>query len=127
MSFRHTIFGEIGQSVDTHGIIKSRDNIEIKGINMKKIIVILMLVFVVMSLTGCLPGDKIMGDEPDGFFSGVIHGWLAPLSLIISWFKDDVRMYEVVNSGFWYDFGFYISIIGGFGTITFTRGRKKDN
>lgn len=92
---------------------------------MKKVIILLIMILVIISLTGCFPGEKVVGDEPDGFFSGVIHGWLAPLSLILSWFKDDVRMYEVVNTGFWYDFGFYISIIGGFGGIAFSRKRKR--
>lgn len=88
-----------------------------------------MLVFILaISLTSCFPGDKETGDEPAGFFWGILHGWIAPISLILSLFKDNVRIYEVINSGFWYDLGFYMAIVGGFGTLTFSRSkRRKDD
>lgn len=92
---------------------------------MKKIVVILMVMVVVVALTGCFPGDKVAGDEPAGFLWGILHGWIAPLSLFLSIFKDNVRIYEVVNTGFWYDFGFYIAIISGFGGISLSRRKKE--
>jgi hypothetical protein len=34
-------------------------------------------------------------------------------------------MYEVHNSGFFYDLGFYMAIISGFGGLSLNRKRKK--
>jgi hypothetical protein len=45
-----------------------------------------------------------------GFWRGLLHGVLAPITFLISLFTDRVSMYEVHNSGHWYDFGFLIGI-----------------
>jgi hypothetical protein len=75
---------------------------------------------------GCFPGGGSYSPiEPAGFFSGVWHGWIAPLSLIVGLFKDGVRIYEPYNTGWWYDFGFYIAVIAGFGGIALSRRGKK--
>ncbi len=92
---------------------------------MKKAVLLIIIFVLVMSLTSCFPGDKVVGDEPAGFIWGILHGWIAPLSLILSLFKDNIRIYEVVNTGFWYDFGFYIAIISGFGGLSLSRKKKE--
>jgi hypothetical protein len=46
-------------------------------------------------------------------------------SLIVGLFKDGIRIYEPYNTGWWYDFGFYIAVIAGFGGIALTRRKKK--
>jgi hypothetical protein len=53
------------------------------------------------------------GDAP-GFWLGLLHGAIAPFSLIASFFYD-VRMYAFPNSGWWYDFGFFLGIAGAAG------------
>lgn len=76
-------------------------------------------------LLSCLPGDgKATPADPAGFFSGVWHGWVSPISLIVGIFDHRIRVYESANSGWWYDFGFYIAIVGGFGGLALTRKRK---
>jgi len=50
--------------------------------------------------------------EPAGFFSGIWHGLLAPWSLIGRWFIDDIVMYAIPNTGWFYDFGFLVGLIG---------------
>ncbi len=91
----------------------------------KRVVVLLLLVVV---LAGCLPGDGASSpDEPAGFFSGVWHGWIAPISLIVSLFNEDIGIYEIYNTGGWYDFGFYIAIIGGFGSLRLFRSKKDDD
>jgi len=35
-----------------------------------------------------------------------------------------VRLYEVNNVGWLYDFGFYMAILGGFGGLSLTRRRR---
>jgi hypothetical protein len=89
------------------------------------IVLILTLLF---ALSGCVPGDgSYSQDKPAGFFWGVWHGWVAPISLILSLFNDSIRIYETANTGWWYDFGFYISIISGFGGLSlFRKKNKKD-
>lgn len=98
---------------------------------MKKKIALLILigVFLMAVLTGCIPGDGTYSpDQPAGFFWGVWHGWIAPISLIIGLFKDGIRVYEPMNTGWWYDFGFYIAVISGFGGLSLSRKKnaKKD-
>jgi hypothetical protein len=91
--------------------------------------IVLLLVIVVsllFFLAGCLPGDGTnTQDKPAGFLWGIWHGWLAPVSLIAHFFDKEIRIYEVNNSGWLYDFGFYISIIAGFGGLSLSR-KKKD-
>ncbi len=80
------------------------------------------MLVIVLLLAGCLPGDgRASAFNPSGFFSGVWHGWIAPFSLIIGIFNHSIRVYEVNNTGWWYDLGFYIAIISGFGGISFSR------
>lgn len=79
-----------------------------------------------VSLASCLPGDgKATADKPAGFFSGVWHGWIAPVSLIVGIFDAKVRVYEKANSGWWYDFGFYAAIVGGFGGLALSRKARR--
>ena len=81
-----------------------------------------------LTLTGCVPGDgRNTEEEPAGLLWGVWHGWIAPVSLIIGLFNSSIRVYEVMNTGWWYDLGFYLAIVGGFGGLSFTRSkwRKK--
>lgn len=95
---------------------------------MKKTVpLLLILICVPVFLSGCIPGDgKHTNEKPAGFLWGVWHGWIAPLSLILSIFKDNIRIYEVNNTGWWYDFGFYAAIISGFGGFSLTRKKKSD-
>ncbi|MEC0092624.1 hypothetical protein [Paenibacillus macquariensis] len=89
-------------------------------------ILMTVMLLLIMSLTGCVPGDgKNTVDDPAGFFWGVWHGWIAPISLIVGLFKEDIRIYEIYNNGWWYDLGFYIAIISGFGGISLSRSKKK--
>lgn len=94
--------------------------------NLKKILLMgLMLVALVALLTSCAPGDGANSVEhPAGFFSGVWHGWIAPISLVISIFNPNIGIYEVHNVGFWYDFGFYMAVISGFGGLALSRKKR---
>ncbi len=93
---------------------------------MKRMKIWILLALVAALLTGCLPGDGRHTDaEPAGFFWGVWHGWIAPISLIVGLFKAGIRVYDPANIGWWYDLGFYIAIISGFGGLSLTRRRRK--
>ena len=91
---------------------------------MKRFIPILIILSVFL-ITSCLPqAASAFPEKPAGFLMGIWHGWMAPLSLIISLFNDNVRIYDTYNTGWWYDAGFYIAIISGFGGISLTRRKK---
>ena len=93
---------------------------------MKKKIFISILILAIIILTGCVPGDKTSTlENPAGFFWGVWHGWLAPISLIVGFFNRDIRIYEVFNKGWTYDLGYYIAVISGFGSVALKRREKK--
>jgi hypothetical protein len=99
---------------------------------MKKKLLLLTIISASMlfALTGCIPGDgTYTSDKLAGFFWGIWHGWISPISLIIGLFDKSIRVYEVANTGWWYDFGFYIAIISGFGGLSLSRRKrsKKDD
>jgi hypothetical protein len=86
----------------------------------KKTLIILFL-FIVLAIISCTAGPNELANaimkegEPSGFWLGLWHGFIAPVTFIISLFKDTISIYEVYNNGGWYDFGFMIGImvIGG--------------
>ena len=93
----------------------------------KQILFFLLILVIVFTSFSCFPqnGGSIR-DTHAGFFTGVWHGWIAPLSLIVSIFSHSVRIYEINNTGWWYDLGFYIAVIAGFGGIAFSRKQKEE-
>ena len=93
----------------------------------KRIIFAFILVALAIIISGCFPGGQHPEwERPAGFLMGIWHGWIAPLSLIISIFDHSIRVYETYNTGWWYDFGFYIAIIAGFGSISLVRKKKEE-
>jgi hypothetical protein len=65
--------------------------------------------------------------EVAGFWLGLWHGLIAPVTFVISLFTDNVNIYEVANNGNWYDFGFMIGVSSAFGGGVFggSRGRRR--
>jgi hypothetical protein len=91
-----------------------------------KVVLVLVIISFLICLSGCAPGGgSHTSDNPAGFFTGIWHGWIAPLCLILGIFNPSIRVYEAVNTGWWYDFGFYIAIIGGFGSFSLIRKKHK--
>lgn len=50
-----------------------------------------------------------------GFWLGLWHGLIAPITFVLSLFKDDIGVYEVHNNGRWYNFGFIFGLMIIFG------------
>ncbi len=69
------------------------------------------LIFVVSS---CAPGPNDLEKTPNavgkvaGFWKGLWHGFISPVTFVISIFSKSVRFYEVHNNGGWYNFGFVL-------------------
>jgi hypothetical protein len=80
---------------------------------------------VMLVLAACAPGASpdvgVAGPDGEvaGFWLGLWHGIIAPITFVISLFTDNVNLYEVHNNGNWYDFGFVLGagilFGGGFG------------
>jgi hypothetical protein len=80
----------------------------------------------VLLLSACAPGGgRYTLIEPAGFPAGIWHGWIAPVTLVVGLFNRSIRVYETLNTGWWYDFGFYIAVISGFGSLSLARGRRR--
>jgi hypothetical protein len=98
---------------------------------MKKIFIPILLVLVVLLFAACAAGPNEMkssGDEVAGFWLGLWHGLIAPITFIISLFNDNVNIYEVVNNGGWYNFGFILGVMiifGGGGGGSSRAARKR--
>jgi hypothetical protein len=81
---------------------------------MKKFLVPAAVLAVLLILASCAPGPNELEKTADadgktaGFFMGFWHGLIAPITFVISVFSKGVRLYEVHNSGFWYNFGFVL-------------------
>jgi hypothetical protein len=62
------------------------------------------------------PGPNPTVNTPDaqgriaGLGLGVWHGFISPVTLVISFFNKDVQMYEVHNIGNLYNLGFFLGV-----------------
>jgi hypothetical protein len=56
------------------------------------------------------------GAKPAGFWAGLWHGLISPITFLVSLFNPGVRIYETNNRGRFYDFGFIIGVSGAFGS-----------
>lgn len=78
----------------------------------------LMTLAGMLLLSSCAPDTNTVvgtGENPAGFWIGLWHGIIFPVTFVISLFTDDVNIYEVVNSGNWYDFGFILGVMMSLG------------
>lgn len=95
---------------------------------------LLTIVALLALLTGCAPGRNPAVGEPDsdgeiaGFFAGLWHGIIAPITFVVSLFVESVNIYEVHNSGAWYDLGYLLGLsasLGGSGGAAGRSSRRK--
>jgi predicted small secreted protein len=75
---------------------------------------VMLIVLVALLLAGCAAGanpDVGVADAAgtlSGFWQGLWHGFISPVTFVISLFTERVNIYEIHNSGNWYDFGFVV-------------------
>jgi hypothetical protein len=103
------------------------------GRDVSKIFILIALALVVALTVGCAPGPNALANSQDeegniaGFWQGLWHGIIAPITFIISLFSSNLHMYEVHNNGAWYNFGYLIGmsiILGGGGGGAARRSRR---
>jgi hypothetical protein len=54
--------------------------------------------------------------KPAGFWAGVWHGLICPITFLVSLFNPRVRIYETNNRGRLYDFGFLMGASSALGS-----------
>lgn len=89
---------------------------------------VLLAVLLALLLAACTatqpPRDPSLATP--GFWFGLWHGLVSPVTFIVSLFVENLRIYAYPNAGLWYDFGFMLGI-GGFsgGIFAGSRGRRR--
>ena len=101
---------------------------------MKTALLLAGAVLLCILLAGCAAGPNQLAKSADregkvaGFWLGLWHGLIAPVTFIISLFSKSVQMYEVHNNGGWYNFGFLLGMLillgGGGGGAAARRSRS---
>jgi hypothetical protein len=96
---------------------------------LRQLSIIFLCVFILIIVTSsCAPGNTRFDAKPAGFWAGLWHGLICVITFIISLFSKSVAMYEVSNSGGWYNFGFLLGAaiaLGGSGGSSCKMRRKK--
>jgi hypothetical protein len=101
---------------------------------MKQLPIFVLCAILFVILTACAPGTSVQVNTPNdtmqlsapgvnpltnqGDMSGRVaragaglwHGIIAPITLVLSFFSSDIRMYEVHNAGAEYDLGFLLGV-----------------
>ncbi|MFN0062498.1 MAG: hypothetical protein ACKVPX_08260 [Myxococcaceae bacterium] len=83
---------------------------------MKQLFFCVALVGGFVVLNGCVPGaNENLGISNveglvAGFWRGLWHGIVVPVTFLVSLFTKDVQVYEVHNNGGWYNFGFLLGV-----------------
>lgn len=81
---------------------------------MRQVLALGLLCIFALYLAGCAPGPNSAEKTPDpagkiaGFWKGLWHGLISPITFVVSIFNRNVRLYEVHNNGNWYNFGFVL-------------------
>ena len=115
---------------------------------MKKLFVLVLSLVLLVTMAGCGPDTNIEVNTPDasiqlntpgvnplanqaaengrvaGVLQGLWHGIIAPVTLIMSFFNENVQMYEVHNDGKEYNLGFLLGVAIVFLILGFS-GRRR--
>jgi hypothetical protein len=116
---------------------------------MKKLPVFVLFAVLLLMLAACGPGTSVnLNDETNsqiqftmpganpelnqpaesgrvaGFGTGLWHGLISLVTLVLSFMNPDIQMYEVHNNGPLYNLGFLVGAILVFGFLGFSGGRR---
>lgn len=115
---------------------------------MKELLVLVSSMILLATMAGCGPGSNIEVNTPDssiqlntpgvnplanepaengrvaGVVQGLWHGIIAPVTLIMSFFNENVQMYEVHNDGKEYNLGYLLGVAIVFLILGFS-GRRR--
>ena len=77
------------------------------------------------TMTSCAAGDPKFAAEPAGFWAGLWHGLIMLFTFIISLFNENVRVYELANTGALYNLGFVLGAAIFFGGSSCSKKCRK--
>jgi hypothetical protein len=83
---------------------------------MRTTVVLMCVAALVLLVASCAPGANELLRTPNGegivagFWRGLWHGIISPITFVISLFSRTVQVYEVHNNGGWYNFGFLLGV-----------------
>ena len=83
------------------------------------IAILFFVLICTLLLSGCAHSadvTKCVNGQPYGFWSGLWHGIIAPIDLVVMLFNKDITFFAPNNNGAWYAFGFLIGS-GGWGFL----------
>jgi len=115
---------------------------------MKKLFALVLSILLLVTMAGCGPDTNIEVNTPDasiqlntpgvnplvnepaengrvaGVLQGLWHGIISPVTLIMSFFNENVQMYEVHNVGREYNLGYLLGVAIVFLLLGFS-GRRR--
>jgi predicted small secreted protein len=89
--------------------------VEVSKIKSRRRVACALLLACSLVLAACAAGPNDVAGSGAmhlaGFWQGLWHGAISPITFLVSLFNHDVGMYEVHNDGAWYNFGFLIGVM----------------
>ena len=79
-----------------------------------KRVLLCVLLLVILTLVACAPAANPAagkGSDLAGFWQGLWNGFTVLFTFLISLFNKNVGIYEVHNSGGWYNFGYLLGVM----------------
>jgi hypothetical protein len=86
-------------------------------LKMKKVFTLGLTAIMLFMMVGCMAGPNTLANTPDkqgrigGLGLGIWHGFIAPVTFVVSLFNKDVQMYDVHNNGNQYNIGFILGLV----------------
>lgn len=72
----------------------------------------IILMGVLLAISGCAAHHNVAIDSGGaGFWMGLWNGLIIPITFVVSFFNSDVNIYEVVNNGGFYNFGYVLGVL----------------
>jgi len=88
------------------------------GVTTSRVTGAVLFVATALVLVACAAGPnnvaQVNAPHIAGFWLGLWHGVISPITFLVSLFNHDVNIYEVHNNGNWYNFGFMIGVSAAF-------------
>lgn len=78
-----------------------------------------LICFAALLLTACGDPNPMVTSSGAGFLGGLWDGLTCIFAFIFSIFGGDYNIYEVVNTGNWYNFGFLLGLLGAVSTFAY--------